>query len=51
MSLPTIKIVDAQHNNEEVHLEDLTRTDLGSLIHEGTRLVEKIRDVEAVEED
>ena len=44
MSLPTIIIVDIQHNNEKVWLEDLTQTALGSLIYECERLLDELKD-------
>jgi len=52
MSLPAIRIVDVQHNNEFVGVEDLTRTALGSLIFECERLLDELKDAEAnAEED
>jgi len=51
MSLPTIRIVDVQHNDERVELEDLTQTALGSLIYECEQLLEKLKDTEAAKDD
>ncbi len=44
MSLPAIKIVDVQHNDKAVDLEDLTETALGSLIFECEQLLDEIKD-------
>lgn len=44
MSLPAIRIVDLQHNNEPVELEDLTDIGLGSLIFECEQLLDKLKD-------
>lgn len=51
MSLPAIRIVDVQHNDERVELEDLTQLGLGSLIYECEQLLEKLRDAYALAED
>ena len=51
MSLPTVKVVDIQHNNTEVFLENLTQTCLGSLIWECEQLLDKLKDAEAIIED
>lgn len=51
MSLPAIRIVDIQHNDERVELEDLTQTALGSLIYECKELLEKLEDAEAIAQD
>jgi len=44
MSLPRIVIVDAQHNDERIDLEDLTETALVSLCYECEHLLEKIKE-------
>lgn len=44
MSLPAIRIVDVQHNNERVFLEDLTHDAIGSLIYECERLLDELKD-------
>jgi len=51
MSLPTIMIVDVQHNNERVEIEELTHTGIGSLIYECEQLLEKLRDAAESTED
>ena len=52
MSLPAIRIVDVQHNDERVVLEDLTQTGLGCLISECEQLLDNLKDAYyAVEED
>ena len=51
MSLPAIKIVDVQHDNEVIMLEDLTQTALGSLIWECEALLDDLKDAEANCED
>ena len=51
MSLPAIRVIDVQNNNEPVELEDLTQTGLGSLIYECEQLLDKLRDAEAAIED
>ena len=51
MSSPAIRIVDVQHNDERVELEDLTQTGLGSLIYECEQLLETLKDAYADCED
>lgn len=47
MSLPSIHVVDIQHNNERIDLNELTQTALGSLINECERLLDELKDLEA----
>lgn len=47
MSLPAIKVVDVQHNNEIIDLDDLTHTALGSLIFECEQLLDELKDAAA----
>lgn len=48
MSLPTIRIVDVQHNDEKVELGDLTQTGLSCLIYECEQLLDKLNDAYAI---
>ena len=47
MSNIIIKIVDTQHPDDMVSLEDLTEIGLGVLIFQCNQLLEKLRDAEA----
>lgn len=51
MSMPSVEVVDLQHNNEKVDLKDLTETALGSLVHDCDRLREKLADLAAQNPD
>ena len=44
MSLPAIRVVDIQHNNEPVDLSELTENNLGSLIFECKELINELED-------
>ena len=44
MSLPAIRVVDIQHDNERIELEDLTQTGLGCLIYECEQLLDVLKD-------
>lgn len=43
-SMPVIKIVDVNNNNEIVEIEDLTDTGIGMLINDCERLLDKLQD-------
>ncbi len=47
MSLPAIRVIDIQNENEVVNLDDLTQTALGSLIFECESLLDDLKDAEA----
>ena len=47
MSLLLVKIVDIQHDDEFVDIDDLTQTGLEILIHDCERLIEKLEDARA----
>ena len=51
MSLPAIRIVDVQHDNEPVEIEELTQTGIGILIHEAKRLLSELEDACAEAKD
>ncbi len=53
MSLPAIKVVDVQHDNKVLDLEDLTSTALGALLFECGQLHRKLEDAfrKAVDEN
>ena len=47
MSLPVIRIVDVQHNNEPVKIADLSLTALSSLMRDCEQLLDELTDAEA----
>ena len=49
MSLPAIRVVDVQHDNKVMELEDLTETALGSLIWECEQLLDELKDAHRAE--
>ena len=49
MSLPAIRVVDAQHSNEIIELDDLCETMLGSLIWECEQLLDTLKDAHRAE--
>ena len=51
MSLPRIMIVDVQHDNEPVEIEELTHTGIGTLIFECEQLLEQLKDAAETAED
>jgi len=51
MSLPRIIIVDVQHDNKRVDIDDLTDVGLGCLIYECKELLTELEDKRAELED
>jgi len=51
MSLPSVKIIDIQHNNEIVDIEELTETAIGFLIYEAKLLIDELEDIRSIRND